>query len=70
MLRIQCINPSCSAPNRIFPWNERPRLLAEGRLAQEGDEGAVSFVVQCKYCGAKNKIWVTKLLTKDATRGR
>ncbi len=70
MLRIQCINPSCTAPNRIFTWNERPHLQTEGRLAQEEDDDAVSFVVQCKHCGTKNKIWVTKLLTKVATRGR
>lgn len=69
MLRIQCINPKCTAPERIFTWNERPHLQAEGRLAQEGDDGAVSFVVQCKHCGTKNKIYVTKLLTMGATRG-
>lgn len=69
MLRIQCINPKCTAPERIFTWNERPHLQAEGRLAQEGDDGAVSFVVQCKHCGTKNEIYVTKLLTMGATRG-
>jgi hypothetical protein len=68
MLRIQCLNPNCTAPDRIFTWNERPHLLAEGKLAQEGDDGAVSFVVQCKHCGTKNKIYVTKLKTEDATR--
>ena len=68
MLRILCINPNCTAPDRIFTWNERPHLQAEGKLAQEGDDDAVSFVVQCKYCGTKNKIYVTKLKTEDATR--
>lgn len=70
MLKIRCCNDKCPGPDRIFPWNERPQLLAEGKLAEEGDDGAVSFVVQCKYCGAKNKIYVTKLLTMGATRGR
>lgn len=60
MLKILCCNEKCTAPDRIFPWNERPHLEAEGKLAEVGDEGAVSFVVLCKYCGAKNKIWVTK----------
>ena len=51
-------------------WNERPHLESDGKQAQEGDDGAVSFMVQCKHCGTKNKIWVTKLLTKvPATRG-
>jgi len=68
MLKIRCCNDKCPVPDRIFTWNERPHLLMEGRLAQEGDEGAVSFVVQCKHCGAKNKIWVTKLLTKGEAR--
>ena len=69
MLKIKCCNEKCPGPGRIFTWNERPHLQAEGRLAQEGDDGAVSFVVQCKHCGTKNKIWVTKLLTKGETRG-
>jgi hypothetical protein len=44
--------------------------MTEGRLAQQEDDDAVSFVVQCKHCGTKNKIWVTKLKTEDAIRGR
>lgn len=69
MLKILCINEKCTAPNRIFLWNERPHLEADGRLAEEGDENAVSFVVPCKYCGTRNKIWVTKVRkTEDITR--
>lgn len=69
MLKIQCCNDKCPGLGRIFTWNERPHLQAEGKLAQEGDDDAVSFVVPCKYCGTKNKIYVTKLLTMGATRG-
>ena len=69
MLKILCCNEKCTAPDRIFSWNERPYLEAEGKLAKEGDEGAVSFVVPCKYCGTKNKIWVTKVRkTEEITR--
>jgi hypothetical protein len=69
MLKILCVNEKCTAPNRIFLWNERPHLEAEGKLAEEGDEDAVSFIVSCKYCGARNKIWVTKLRkTEEITR--
>ena len=68
MLKIKCCNEKCTAPSRVFSWNERPHLEAEGRLAQEGDEDAVSFVVQCKYCGTKNKIWVTKVQKIDVKR--
>ena len=70
MIKIKCCNDKCPGPGRIFPWNERSHLQAEGKLAQEGDDGAVSFVMQCKHCGTKNKIWVTKILTKDQVRGR
>jgi hypothetical protein len=68
MLKIKCCNEKCTAPGRIFQWNERPNLLADGKLVEEGDEGAVSFVVQCKYCGTKNKIYVTKVRETDVTR--
>ena len=69
MLKILCINEKCTAPDRVFSWNERPHLEADGKLAKEGDEGAVSFVVPCKYCGTKNKIWVTKVRkTEKITR--
>ena len=69
MLKILCSNEKCTAPDRIFLWNERPHLEAGGKLAKEGDEGAVSFIVPCKYCGTRNKIWVTKLRkTEEITR--
>lgn len=69
MLKIQCCNEKCPAPDRMFLWNERPHLQAEGRLTEGGADGAVSFVVYCRHCGTRNKIWVTKLLTKGETRG-
>jgi hypothetical protein len=69
MLKILCSNEKCTAPDRIFLWNERSHLEADGKLAKEGDEGAVSFVVPCKYCGTRNKIWVTKVRkTEEITR--
>ena len=68
MLKILCSNEKCTAPDRIFLWNERPNLEAEGKLAKEGDEGAVSFIVPCKYCGTRNKIWVTKVREIKVTR--
>jgi hypothetical protein len=68
MIRIKCINSKCTAPDRIFPWNERPHLESEGNLAEEGDDGAVSFVVTCNYCGTKNKIWVTRVRKIGVTR--
>jgi hypothetical protein len=61
MLKILCCNEKCTAPGRIFQWDEHQNLLSDGKLTQEGNKEAVSFVVPCKYCGTKNKIWVTKV---------
>jgi hypothetical protein len=55
MLKILCCNEKCTAPDRIFQWDERPHLLADGKLAKKGDGGAVSFVERCPYCGTLNK---------------
>jgi hypothetical protein len=68
MLKILCCNEKCKAPDRKFSWNEGPHLETEGRLAKEGDEGAVSFVVLCPSCGTKNKIWVTKVRKIEVTK--
>jgi len=68
MLKIQCCNEKCTAPSRIFQWYERPHLLADGKLAKKEDEGVVSFIVQCEFCGTKNKIWVTKINKRDVIR--
>lgn len=56
MLKIQCCNEKCIAPGRIFQWDEHQNLQADGKLAKKGDDGAVSFVEQCPYCGTKNKL--------------
>jgi hypothetical protein len=68
MIRIRCINPNCTAPDRIFSWNERPHLQADGRLARKGDDGAVSFVERCPFCATKNKFYVIKVQKKTVTR--
>ncbi|MDD4163132.1 MAG: hypothetical protein PHW87_11710 [Methanothrix sp.] len=68
MLKILCCNEKCTAPGRIFLWDERSYLLAEGKLAKKEDEGAVSFVERCPSCGTKNKIWVTKVRETEVTR--
>ncbi len=68
MLKILCCNEKCTAPGRIFLWDERSHLLAEGKLAKKEDEGAVSFVERCPSCGTKNKIWVTKVRETEVTR--
>ena len=68
MLKIQCCNEKCTAPCRIFQWDERLHLQADGKLAKNGDDGAVSFVERCPYCGTKNKIYVTKVRETEVTR--
>jgi hypothetical protein len=56
MLKIQCYNEKCTAPDRMFSWKELPNLPAEGKLEQEEDEGPVSFTEKFNYHGAKNKV--------------
>ncbi|MCX6678545.1 MAG: hypothetical protein NTU95_11480 [Methanothrix sp.] len=68
MLKIQCCNEKCTASDRIFQWDERLHLQADGKLAKKGDDGAVSFVERCPSCGTRNKFYVTKVQKKDVTR--
>jgi len=65
MVKIKCINPKCTAPNGCFEWDEHTSLEDDGRVAKQGDPGAKSFVVDCPYCGAANKIWLVKINPKD-----
>lgn len=71
MIRIKCVNPNCTAPDGAFPWDERAHVEDGGRLAEPGEEGAVSFVAECPYCGTENKIWLKRVKKEDSvTRGR
>ena len=68
MLRIKCINSSCTALEGKFLWDDRAR--AEGGPAQPGEPGAVAFIVECPYCGTENKVWLRKVKkTNSVTRG-
>jgi hypothetical protein len=68
MLKIQCCNEKCTAPDRIFLWDEHQNLQANGKLSKKEDDGAVSFVERCPSCGTRNKFYVTKVQKKDVTR--
>jgi hypothetical protein len=68
MIHIKCINPSCTAPEGKFSWDDRAR--AEGGPAQPGEPGALVFIADCPYCGAENKVWLFKIKRTDSvTRG-
>ncbi|MDD2755894.1 MAG: hypothetical protein PHS80_10250 [Methanothrix sp.] len=68
MLRILCCNEKCTAPGRLFQWDDHKNLQAGGKLAKKGDDGAVSFVETCPFCGSRNKFYVTKVQKIDVTR--
>lgn len=69
MIRIKCTNPNCTAPERRFAWDDLAH--AEGGPAQPGDMGAISFLVDCPYCGTENKVWLFKVKQGDSvTRGQ
>lgn len=55
--RIQCYNPTCTAPQGIFLWRSAP----EGVLAVPFEKGANSFIVRCPYCNKENAVWVKKV---------
>ena len=68
MIRVKCINPKCTAPQGKFNWDDRAQ--AEGGPAKPGEIGAISFLVDCPFCGIENKVWLFKAKPKDAvTRG-
>lgn len=67
MVIIKCTNQKCTAPNHEFDWDERESLESDGKIAKKGDPGAVSFVIECSYCGTKNKIWLVKVKYPDPT---
>ena len=65
MIRIKCVNPNCTAPDGKFFWDERAHVEGGGGLAKPGENGAVSFVAECPYCGTENKIWLKKVKEED-----
>ncbi len=68
MIRIKCANPHCTAPDGVFSWDERAHVEGGGGLAEPGEEGAVSFVAECPYCGYENKIWLSRVKKNDVVR--
>ncbi len=60
MIRIKCVNPRCTAPERKFLWDERAHVETGGGPAEPSDPGAVAFVAECPYCGTENKIWLSQ----------
>ena len=63
MLRIKCINSSCTALEGKFLWDDRAH--AEGGPAQPREPGALAFIVDCPYCGTENKVWLFKVKKED-----
>lgn len=68
MIRIKCVNPRCTSPNGVFPWDERAHVEGGGGLAEPGEADAVSFVAECPYCGRENKIWLSRVKKEDVVR--
>jgi hypothetical protein len=70
MVTIKCINPSCSAPNRKFEWDESKHVEAGGGLAQPHEAGAARMIAVCSFCGTENIVWVKNAKQGDVlTRG-
>jgi hypothetical protein len=70
MIRIKCTNTHCTAPDGVFSWDERAHVEGGGGLAEPGEEGAVSFVAECLYCGTENKVWLKRVKKENVVRGK
>jgi hypothetical protein len=68
MIRISCVNANCTAPDGVFSWDEGASVEGGGDLAEPGEEGAVSFVAECPYCGTENKIWLSRVKKENVVR--
>jgi hypothetical protein len=69
MVRIKCVNPSCTGPGKSFEWDEGRRLSRGGRVAAPHADGAVRLTVVCPHCQTENMIWVTGVKSDfDLTR--
>lgn len=70
MVRIKCVNPSCTGPGKNFEWDESRRLKAGGRVTAPHADGAVRLTVVCPHCMTDNVVWVKGAkLDFDLTRG-
>jgi DNA-directed RNA polymerase subunit RPC12/RpoP len=58
MIDIKCVNPKCTAPDRIFEFDMVGARAT--RLAKSGEIGSESLVVRCPYCGTLNKVFLFK----------
>lgn len=55
-VRIKCVNENCTAPGRIFEFEEKN--LGTSGPAKPNDLDAREFVVKCPFCGTMNSIWL------------
>lgn len=70
MLRVKCINPNCTAPEGKFTWDERAHVNRYGGVAQPDEPEALSFLVDCPYCGIENKVWLKKVKRDESVTRR
>jgi len=63
MIRVKCINPNAPPARQVRLGRTRP---SRGGPAQPEETGAISFLVDCPFCGTENKVWLFKVKPKDA----
>ncbi len=59
MVRIKCVNPGCTGPEKRFEWDESRHVQPGGGIAAPHAEGAVRLAVVCPHCGTENGVWAT-----------
>jgi len=65
MVQIRCINPKCEACENYFDFDPYPYRAI--RVAEKGEEGAESFIIECPKCGTYNKIYLILQKEKELT---
>ena len=55
-IRVKCINEKCTAPERIFEFDERN--LGTSGPGSKNDPTSREFIIKCPFCGTMNSIWL------------
>lgn len=58
MVRIKCVNPSCTSPSKRFDWDEGKHVGRGGGTAKPREPGAVRVIAVCPFCSTENLVWL------------
>jgi hypothetical protein len=66
MIKIKCVNKECTAPDRIFEFDEF--LFGATGPGNENEIGSQPFLIECPFCHTNNLVWLKRPgLTKQCS---